>query len=275
MKKLLISSLILLTFASCSNNEDVLEDVLNETLYHVEVLTLPEQIIPNKEEKFEFQIITNNGEIQKVFEIMHEKLMHLVIVRKDLQEFQHLHPTIDPKTGIATANITFPTSGPYRMFFEFTPEYQSSITLDIDIGGNTSFQPQELEISKEATQKIGDYEVTYNFPKIIKTNEEIEYSLEVQKNSQPVTDLENYLGAKGHSIILKEGSLIYVHTHPKNNEDLTFGTNFTEPGKYKIFTQFQHNGKIMRAEYVVEVVENTDLEKTDSESAPAMNHPGH
>jgi hypothetical protein len=94
----------------------------------------------------------------------------------------------------------------------------------------------------------------------------------VEKGNQPVS-LENYLGALGHSVVLKEGTLDYIHTHageqgdsmehrehgghampPAQQENkIDFSTIFPHAGIYRIFTQFQHHGNVLTTAYTVAV----------------------
>ena len=106
----------------------------------------------------------------------------------------------------------------------------------------------------------------------MKSQTDIRYSLVVEKIKQSIT-LEKYLGALGHSVILKEGALDYIHTHtgeqssaggqmehnvrstntrPQTNK-IDFSTTFPDKGIYRIFTQFQHKGKVITTTYTVEV----------------------
>jgi hypothetical protein len=39
-------------------------------------------------------------------------------------------------------------------------------------------------------------------------------SFEVTQGGKAVTDLEEYLGALGHVVVLREGTLDFFHTHP-------------------------------------------------------------
>jgi hypothetical protein len=41
-----------------------------------------------------------------------------------------------------------------------------------------------------------------------------ELSFEVTKGGEAVSDLEEYLGALGHVVVLREGSLDFLHAHP-------------------------------------------------------------
>ena len=54
--------------------------------------------------------------------IVHEKIMHFIVIRKDLANFQHVHPDFNSSTGEFTlSNLTLPSDGEYRLFADFTP----------------------------------------------------------------------------------------------------------------------------------------------------------
>ena len=48
------------------------------------------------------------GERVKEFDILHEKLMHVIIVSEDLSHFSHIHPAFDIKDGIFSVYHVFP-----------------------------------------------------------------------------------------------------------------------------------------------------------------------
>jgi len=50
----------------------------------------------------------------------HERLLHLIIIRRDLQHFQHLHPLPTGQPGEFLADVSFPRSGAYLFFIEFS-----------------------------------------------------------------------------------------------------------------------------------------------------------
>lgn len=91
---------------------------------------------------------------------------------------------------------------------------------------------------------------------------------------KPLAALETYLGAMGHCVIISDDVETYLHTHPmeggghhdmdhgaappatgKSKEaskaDVIFHTNFPKPGLYKVWGQFQHNGLIITAPFVL------------------------
>jgi hypothetical protein len=60
------------------------------------------------------------------------------------------------------------------------------------------------------------------------------------------------LGALGHSAVLHEGDLAYIHTHA-DGESLSFQTMFAQTGTYKAFTEFQVEGVVYEVDFVFEV----------------------
>jgi hypothetical protein len=61
---------------------------------------------------YAFSIIDEQGNTLKDFATVHEKQMHFIVVRKDLQQFQHIHPDFDASTGTFTQkDLILPTDG--------------------------------------------------------------------------------------------------------------------------------------------------------------------
>jgi len=232
--------------------------------YEPEVTSNTTNIKPNQSIKFSYKIKNDKGEILKNYEIAHEKIMHFIVVRKDLQNFHHLHPEFNQTTGEFTVVIAFPTDGPYRLFPDFTPMEDNPQKLpvtvyhDINVGDMSKYKAKPVVPDTKTKKTVGDYQIIFNFPAEIMMRNELNYSLSIEMNAQPITNLENYLGALGHSVILKEGSLDFIHTHAEEinasrGPEINFSTSFPEEGAYKIFTQFQHEGKIQTVDYAVKV----------------------
>ena len=232
--------------------------------YEPEITFDTTSVKPNQPIKFSYKIKNDKGEILKKYEIAHEKIMHFIVVRKDLQNFQHLHPDFNQATGEFTVDITFPTDGPYRVFPDFTPTEDNPQKLpvtvyhDINVGDMSKYKAETAVPDTKTKKTVGDYQITYNFPSEIMMRNEINYSLTMTKTGQLVRDLESYLGALGHSVILKEGTLDFIHTHAEETTtnrgpEIKFSTSFPEEGVYKIFTQFQHQNKVNTVDFVVRV----------------------
>lgn len=251
--------------------------------YEMEVTSKPAGIDSNQPAIFKYKVKNDKGEVLKNYSVVHEKIMHFIVVRKDLQYFQHLHPTFDKATGEYTIAVTFPADGPYKLFPDFTPAksednpQQLTVTLntDVNVGDIGKYKAQPLTPDTENAKNVNGYKVSYNLPNELIAEKEFSYNLAVEKYGQPVTDLENYLGALGHGVILSEGKLDFIHTHAGDagqgdsakmdhgsggmekvttkGPKIDFSTTFPEPGNYKIFTQFQHEGKIITTDHAVTV----------------------
>jgi hypothetical protein len=75
---------------------------------------------------------------------------------------------------------------------------------------------------------------------------------------------EPYLGAGGHLVALREGDLAYLHVHPGGHGDeeaaqthddaVTFVSTFPSEGRYRLYLQFKHDGRVHTAAFTREVV---------------------
>lgn len=219
--------------------------------------------------KLKFMIHDKEGKVVRDFATMHTKIMHFIIVRKDLANFQHLHPDFDKDSGeFRLTDLKFETDGPYRLFADFTPsggmakahehhagmEMGQTLGVFVVAGDETRYQPEILGENR-TTDKSGSYMFSLN-----SSGSDLERTLvfTISENGKPVKDLQPYLGALGHAVVLSEGDLLYVHAHPDESATrepgtVSFSVHFPRAGKYKIFAQFQHKGKVLTSSFVMEV----------------------
>jgi hypothetical protein len=73
----------------------------------------------------------------------------------------------------------------------------------------------------------------------------------VTRAGRPVA-VEDYLGAKGHLVALRQGDLAFLHVHPDENR-LKFMAEFPTAGTYRLFLQFQTGGRVHTAAFTEEV----------------------
>lgn len=220
-----------------------------------------------------FLVLNEDGEVMKEFERVHEKLMHLIVVREDLTQFQHLHPELDEESGEFSVNLSFEEAGPYMIYADFMPEHLSQTVLhtEVSVSGVEDFVGVTLSTNPLDVFEAGPFTVTPSFPEELTTGEELHFSFEVEADGKMVV-LEDYLGAKGHCVILREGTLDYLHTHPAEDA-LAFDAVFDEPGLYQSFTQFQVDGQIYTFDFAFEVSgEVVDMEDMIIQDASQMDH---
>src|SRR5918995_1023169 len=70
-------------------------------------------------ERLAFRIVDDHGETVRDFDVEHTKRMHLILARRDLSGFQHLHPE-QADDGTWTTRVTLNEAGSYRLFADFS-----------------------------------------------------------------------------------------------------------------------------------------------------------
>jgi hypothetical protein len=206
-----------------------------------------------REVRFAFRILDQDGRPVTSFVTEHERKIHLIVVRRDLSGFQHLHPTMAPD-GTWTTGLRLPNAGVWRVFADFATE-AGSATLGVDLFAAGRFDPAELP--EPATTATADgYQVTVE-PTGLAGGQTGSLTFRVVRDGQPVTDLEPYLGARGHLVALREGDLAFLHVHPTDaataGASIGFGAELPSAGRYRLYLQFQHDGQVHTAGFTLEV----------------------
>jgi hypothetical protein len=238
----------------------------------------------NSSNEYAYSIIDDEGNTLKDFAITHTKPMHVIVVRKDLANFQHIHPEYDQATGIFTLkDLTFPTDGQYRIFADFAPEGGMKdpmdtplvVTISEDVSVGSNYTPEPIG-SEEQTKTFDGHQISLVTNGALTTGMESMLMFNISQNGKPVTDLQEYLGALGHSVILREGTLDFIHAHPveiaNQNGTVSFMVSFPEVGKYKVFTQFQRADKVFVTNFVISVTQGTNMPDM---GVPGMDHSTH
>ena len=70
---------------------------------------------------------------------MHEKPLHLVVVRRDLSGYQHVHPTLSDD-GTWSIDLTC-SPGTTRVFADFTPREGPALVLGTDLAVAGDYTP--------------------------------------------------------------------------------------------------------------------------------------
>lgn len=215
---------------------------------------------PESGKKVNLNIQVNDlmGKTVNKFEFGHEKLMHLIVVSKDLSYFDHLHPVYKGK-GLFTVTPDFPSGGEYKLFADFIPEGSDKNvkTKLVKVSGEQA-KPVSLIPDRVLTKVIDGKEVTLKFDKLMTKNEvKMTFTIKDAKTKKGITDLQPYLGAIGHVVAISGDTNTYLHVHPMNEKssgpDAEFMTSFPKKGLYKIWGQFKQNGDVFIVPFVVDV----------------------
>ncbi|MEV4158280.1 hypothetical protein AB0J48_35185 [Nocardia salmonicida] len=203
-----------------------------------------------------FRILDANGTPVTKYVNSHDKDLHLIVVRRDMAGFQHVHPVLD-QAGTWSVPLNLSRAGDYRVFADFTPTGGSNLTLGADLRVAGNYDVQALP-APAATAKVGDYTVALNGTVTPGTASKV--TLSVSRNSAPVTDLQPYLGAYGHLVALRAADLAYLHVHPEGapgdgvtpaGPGIEFVVNAPTAGDYRLFLDFQHQGVVRTAEFTL------------------------
>jgi hypothetical protein len=165
------------------------------------------------------------------FETVHEKLMHLIVVRKDLGQFAHEHPEQQPD-GTFRLSYTFPTGGEYHLFADVAPRSAGGqvVMAKLKIAGpeGAPFDVRRDPPTMTAVPAGKTIPLTFPVP----------------------ADIEPYLGAPGHLILIHDDAESFVHSHPWDGSSgtpagqLEFLARLPKPGVYRGWLQYQRAGKV-------------------------------
>jgi len=242
---------------------------------------------PEQKFDYKFQIQDDQGKPLTNFEISHEKIMHVLLIKKDRSLFFHLHPEFDEQTGTFTLkDLEIPESGSYRLFADFKDgnikdESAKAVAVfeDIQIGTDTT-KPQAVS-TKEMAKTFGSYDVIMlSQPEIVSagTNTKLSFLIsDNRKNGTPVKDLQPYLGSYGHAVIF-DSDLNLIHTHSNSrpaeaaNGVVEFEFTPNSAGNFAVFAQFQIGSQLITTNFGLLV--NKTLSEQDQRINSGL-HDGH
>ncbi len=225
-------------------------------------LTLPDAIAPNQSIPLAINIQDSAGQPVSRFDLFQEKLMHLIVVSDDLQFFSHIHPQYKDR-GQFDIQASLSKPGNYTLFSDYKPagDDERVSLMQLSVEGT---QKIPAKIDKSTTKYFGKTKVIFSTDqKQIKANKlvDLEFDLKDTSSNVPITDLQPYLGKSGHLVIIKQSTTLtkddYIHAHASEGKVLNrvdFETEFPEPGKYKLWGQFNRNGEIVTADFWVDVL---------------------
>ena len=198
------------------------------------------------------------------FDTVHEKQIHFMVVSADLQYFAHEHPVLG-NDGKFTLQYTFPTGGEYHLFADVAPRGAGSqiIMQPIRVSGPVPPRAAFLKFSPsladtQAGVKVSLAAAPAKFPVGRALN--ISFTLKDTAAGAAVTDLEPYLGAMAHLMLIHQDGATFVHSHPDETDptnghkgSLTFLARFPKPGFYRGWLQFQRGSKVETTTFTWEV----------------------
>ena len=213
------------------------------------------------------------GEPIKQFDIIHDKLMHLVMVNsEDLLHFAHVHPKLDKETGIFNIVHTFAKAGKYKMWIDTKPKggIQILTAFSFNVEGQPVHTPASITSDKTFLKEVvtdgQTYQIALDFnQERLSVGRNTKMTFEIRDaNGKPISNLEPLMAAGGHCVIIGADGHEFLHVHPAEEVDdiagwrggpsVSFLANFPKPGLYRAWGQFQHEGRLLTADFTFEVV---------------------
>ena len=253
----------------------VMPSILGE--YKLALVTKP--LRPKVGEKARLRFVISNpqtGARVRDYVVNHEKLFHLFIVSQDMTEYQHIHPRLE-RDGSFWVETVLPQAGLYKLHADFFPVGGTPQVLHRELstaGSRASNAPSRALLTPDATLVKTVDGMTINLElggtgaPVAGALVPLKYRLTDARTGEPVRDLEPYLGAWGHTLILNADQSDYLHSHPtkmlpdrvdvatlRGGPEVEFQTMFPAAGNYRIWTQFQRAGRVATVFFTVRVVE--------------------
>jgi hypothetical protein len=235
------------------------------------------QIVAGSPTRLNFQALDARGAPIRHLEYAHERPMHLIVVSEDLSEFDHIHPALSPGDRYEVTH-TFLHGGRYYLYADFTaPGFAPRVErFEITATGGRVL-PKPLRPDAALTKRNGGLLVALSGRHMLRSGEDVELKITLrdERTGENVTDLEPYLGAWAHFILLDQSRRNFIHAHPLAGEigaistahvhgaessptgpppaEIRLMTVFPGPGLYKIWAQFQRGGRVITQPFTLRV----------------------
>ncbi|MET4095805.1 heavy-metal-associated domain-containing protein [Arthrobacter sp. UYCu712] len=222
-----------------------------------------------------FTITGPEGSPVTQFETSHEKQVHLIVVRSDGSHYRHVHPVMD-EAGRWSLPWQWEAAGTYRIYADVVPAGAGegvTLTRTVDVAG--AFDPAAPEMSVK--DEVHGFQVSLNGG--LKAGSASALTVGISRDGQPVTSLQPYLGAYGHLVALRAGDLAYLHTHPEGAEpvngevsgpEVKFATTAPTPGRYYLYFDFQVDGQVHSARFVLDTTGSAPVPTPASEPSATV-----
>ena len=256
--------------------------------YGLDLHTDPPVVRAGERARLRFAVFRpGSSELIRRFEVVHEKPYHLFVVGQDMEHFEHIHPQ-QQRDGTWSIEVRLPRAGYYKVLSDFVPgggaaQLIARPLVTAGYGGDMIGDSARLVSDSVLTKTVDDVTATLSFDPptfVAGLYGHLNYRLTDAVTGRPIADLQPYLGAFGHTLVLSEDGLSYVHAHPLNirdtpddgglpvflippdadlealrgGPDVTFDGLIPKPGRYKAWTQFRRNDRIYTFAFAFEAV---------------------
>jgi Cu+-exporting ATPase len=239
---------------------------------HVDV-DVPTDVRPGRPTKITVRVRdAETGELVEDLVRTHQVWMHMILVRSDLGTFAHIHPEPTDTAGVFRVTATFPTPGEYAVHTEFRRQGQMADVLDSRTVTVAGTAPPAVSLpGRDVREQVFDgVRIRLDGAAHVADTSDFTLSFTDAMTGKPVSDLQPYLGAAGHVVVLRGDGTRFGHRHAETDDDkgrpvaampgTTFGprldlhVRFQVAGTYRLWGQFRlGDGRVVTAPFTVHV----------------------
>jgi hypothetical protein len=199
-----------------------------------------------------------DGQPVRQFATVHERPFHLFIVNRSLEYFAHVHPEPSASDAASFELRHELPPGEYMLLADFLPYGGTSQMVQrafVTPGyKGPIFSAAPPLAPGPPSQVVDGTRVTLERVELAAGKDRpLRFSLSDAATGAPVADLEPYLGAAAHLLIVKGDLTDAIHAHPEPTAAISFAPIMPAPGLYKMWLQFQRKGRVSTVAFVVAV----------------------
>ena len=160
----------------------------------------------------------DSGKLVRGYTVVHERPFHLFVVSHDLTYFAHVHPAL-LRDGSLELTLRLPKPGVYRLLADFVPtnaapQWIEKTIVTADYNGTIADAAAALEPDLADKVEAGIRVSLGMSPPVAGREQLIAFDLADDRTRAPIDDLQPYLGASGHLLIVSEDIADAAHSHP-------------------------------------------------------------
>lgn len=231
--------------------------------YLLDVEIVPHALLPGQTGQARFTVREREeGTPVRRFEIVHDRLFHLFVLSHDLEYFAHVHPQ-QRRDGTFDLPLEVPRPGPYRLIADFLPVGAAPQLVQktfVTGGYRGPLRAVPALAPDVAAKTIEGTTIDLTVPKIVPGEEQLlTFDLRDASSGRPIDDLEPYLGATGHLLLVNADLSVAFHSHPVAGISTSVGPTvvfqvlFPKVGHYRMWAQFQRHGRVVTAPFTVRI----------------------
>jgi Cu+-exporting ATPase len=234
-------------------------------------LDLPADVRPGQPTRLVATVVdSGTGEPIEDLTRSHEAWMHLIATREDLGTFAHVHPQPTGEPGQLAVEVTFPTAGRYIVNTEFRRQGEMGDVHQRQVITVAGAAPEPVVLAAGPRSVVVDgVRVELAGEAAAGGRSDLAFTFTDDATGRPVDDLQPYLAAAGHVVVMRADGQTFAHEHAEVEDDRgrpvfalpgqTFGpeldvhAEFATAGTYQLWAQFRlADGDVITVPFTIE-----------------------